>query len=480
MSPLLLLVLVPLVTGMYQQPRLNMIQRQACYYVPFSKQLTCQCTGEDTNTFLNLRLMFFIKEKGQEVRSVMIESCLNLLIELDLTGVNPTKIPFKFKNCGQISFDSIKFDPRFAGSQLLGMDFETVNSVMLEGVTVEEAVQITTTKVKELIIHQSNFTHLPLPGLTISQTDKLSVTESIFTRISPGSISVKSAKEVVVVNNQFNINAIQVVKSNEGSSLYISCNRLLGVPGSPECVPTSTSQRPTVSMVQTTSPPTTTVTTSNPPTFTTNAVLSDAHSNAVSLELLIGLVVGVGILLILLFLVVVFLCCKRKKKDRKQSGQVELVQEKVDIITEKDGDKSFVESSGDRHEKDEEKDSLLMPESPEEEPEHLVEASKPRFSSPIWLDEIHNNKIFNKQRSIINTDNLLNTPNRPDRPFPVRSISEIIEPDSESEDEGAGMIVEEQKNKVHEVNLGENDNILKNMNIDNGNKNKILVPETDF
>ena len=68
MSPLLLLVLVPLVSGMYQQPRLNMIQRQACYYVPFSKQLTCQCTGEDTNTFLNLRLMFFIKEKGQEVR----------------------------------------------------------------------------------------------------------------------------------------------------------------------------------------------------------------------------------------------------------------------------------------------------------------------------------------------------------------------------------------------------------------------------
>ena len=93
-------------------------------------------------------------------------------------------------------------------------------------------------KVKELIIHQSNFTHLPLPGLTISQTDKLSITDSLFTRISPGSISVKSAKEVVVVNNQFNINAIQVVKTNEGSSLYISCNRLLGVPGSPECVQT--------------------------------------------------------------------------------------------------------------------------------------------------------------------------------------------------------------------------------------------------
>ena len=46
---------------------------------------------------------------------------------------------------------------------------------------------------------------------------------------------------------------------------------------------------------------------------------------------------------------------------------------------------------------------VLMPETPEEETEHVVETSKPKFSSPIWLDEIHNNKIFNKQRSIINT-----------------------------------------------------------------------------
>ena len=71
MSHLSMLVLLPLVSGMYQPPRVNMIQRQSCYYVPYSKQLTCQCTGEDTNTntFLNIRLMFFIKEKGQEVRN---------------------------------------------------------------------------------------------------------------------------------------------------------------------------------------------------------------------------------------------------------------------------------------------------------------------------------------------------------------------------------------------------------------------------
>ena len=73
---------------------------------------------------------------------MIIESCLNLLLELDLTGVNPTHIPFKFKNCGRIGFDSITFDPRFAGSQLVSLEFETVNSVVLEGVEIQEAVQV--------------------------------------------------------------------------------------------------------------------------------------------------------------------------------------------------------------------------------------------------------------------------------------------------------------------------------------------------
>ena len=51
------------------------------------------------------------------------------------------------------------------------------------------------------------------------------VQDNYFHRISAGSITVKSAKEVEVINNQFSLNAIQVVRSSEGSRLYISCNR---------------------------------------------------------------------------------------------------------------------------------------------------------------------------------------------------------------------------------------------------------------
>jgi hypothetical protein len=286
-----------------------------------------------------------------------------------------------------------------------------------------------------------------------------------------------------VVNNQFNINAIQVVKTNEGSSLYISCNRLLGVPSSPECVSTSTLQPSPVSMVSTPSTIATTISMSTLPPITTNTILSESHSSEVSLELLIGLVVGVCVLFIVLFFIVMYLCCKRKKKVKSKEKEID--EEKVEIVTEKDADKDSGNNSGDGLEESEEKDSLLMPETPEEEPEHLVEASKPRFSSPIWLDEIHNNKIFNKQRSIINTDNLVNTPNRPDRPFPVRSISEIIEQESESEDDNTGIIVDEQSVEANEVNQRESNNHINKPDIENvTTEEKIVknltVPETDF
>jgi len=67
---------------------------------------------------------------------------------------------------------------------------------------------------------------------------------------------------------------------------------------------------------------------------------------------------------------------------------------------------------------------------------------RPRFSPPVWLSEIEDNKVFNKQKNMNNNpaevmkqaptvhDNT-DTPNRPGRPFPVRSISEIIDDDFE-------------------------------------------------
>ena len=95
----------------------------------------------------------------------------------------------------------------------------------------------------------------------------------------------------------------------------------------------------------------------------------------------------------------------------------------------------------------------------------MIPAPRPKFSSPIWIEEIQRNKIFNKQRSVCNDKNndipladddepqipLTNgaifltepphcngnagdvTPRRTRVRFPVRSISEILEFEDDDE-----------------------------------------------
>ena len=62
-----LVAFLGVVRGDYRVARVQMIQRQSCYYEPHNKMLTCRCTNYETITFLELKLMFFMKEKGQQV-----------------------------------------------------------------------------------------------------------------------------------------------------------------------------------------------------------------------------------------------------------------------------------------------------------------------------------------------------------------------------------------------------------------------------
>jgi hypothetical protein len=100
----------------------------------------------------------------------------------------------------------------------------------------------------------------------------------------------------------------------------------------------------------------------------------------------------------------------------------------------------------------------------------VISAVKPKFSSPIWIEEIQRNKIFNKQKSVCNDNDagdnelplpLTNgaiflteppringdvnaggsgdvTPRRTRVRFPVRSISEILEFEDDEEPPAAG------------------------------------------
>ena len=108
MTLLLLMVMAAEARLPYSVPRVNMIQRRSCYYTPFTKELTCRCTDTETNTFLKLRLMFFIKEKGQEVGRYTIymqtfhrqrrttKLCRSIVVVAAIVGVT---LAYIFRNC---------------------------------------------------------------------------------------------------------------------------------------------------------------------------------------------------------------------------------------------------------------------------------------------------------------------------------------------------------------------------------------------
>lgn len=437
-------LLLPLVTCLYQSPRTTLVQQQVCYFQPFSKELVCRCPegGEGGRHGLRLELRVFIRDQGQEVQSVLVESCPDLVLSLNLTQINPTNIPIKIKNGGSLKIEQVIFDPAFSGHQKLALQLKTVTNFIMEDVEIDEAIQISAIKVKQLLLSGSTFSHLPLPGLELQETDKLIIMDSVFTRISPGSVNVGSTKDVVVVNNQFNINAIQVVNHTKGSSLHISCNRLLGEQVNPDCVTISFSTaQPPSSIMTTASPPSPTT---PPPTFVS---AKQSGENMVSVELLVGVVAGVGVVLLLLIILLVLMYCRHRRKKKEDMKEEETIDEvKVAVIETGENSDTDTDSGNDGHEGDgtsegEERRSLLVQASDEEV--NIVEATKPRFSTPIWLDEIHSNKIFNKQRSINTIDPIdgeeqkpvdNETPKRRNQPFPVRSISEIIEDDDDFEE----------------------------------------------
>ena len=77
-----------------------------------------------------------------QVRRVQIKQCEDVMLGLDLTGVNPLDIPISFKNCGKVSFSYINFDQQFSGGQILKLEIDTVTSLALEGLDVTDALQV--------------------------------------------------------------------------------------------------------------------------------------------------------------------------------------------------------------------------------------------------------------------------------------------------------------------------------------------------
>ncbi|TRY69502.1 hypothetical protein TCAL_14241 [Tigriopus californicus] len=335
--------LVLLVPGSMASPRIDFPEQrhdlvklspqESCYYQGYNKKLICVCNSTDTSAYLHLRMKYYEFSEGNEIQEVRIQQCKELLVRLDLRGVDATKAPIHFR-------------------------------------------------------------------FQISRAKLLDIRDSTFLRVSKESIVVEKTTKVIVLMNEMTINALMVVTATDGSYLMISCNRLRGQPVSPECSKSTTTTTTTTSTL----PP--------PPALLDNqenlrkgeSIKSGDHDHEHSiLPQLLGGVLG-GIILILL--IVIFFICFMKRKRRNPPETVTDNGTKPDVV-EVEMDKDSGKPPTDSPEPPKESDSLLEPPVPVQEgDEDDDDEDKPRFSAPIWLDEIHKNKIFNRQKSLLSHEGL--------------------------------------------------------------------------
>ena len=148
------------------------------------------------------------------------------------------------------------------------------------------------------------------------------------------SIKLEKTKYITVQNNQFNLNAVEVISHRDGSSVLISCNRILGDFIKPECITTTSTT--TVSTSTTTRTTTTTMATTTT-TSTTRAVVDveTAESNTAIFVILIILLSLVLIIVSGLVAAVCFLKWNKIKKEFfKVTSQAPLIEEKEKEETE--------------------------------------------------------------------------------------------------------------------------------------------------
>ena len=135
-------------------------------------------------------------------------------------------------------------------------------------------------------------------------------------QVYPMSIMLEKTKYVEVRNNQFSMNAIQVISYKDGSSVLISCNRLLGDFIKPECIPTTTTTTTTTTPTTTTTTPSTTSTTS-PRTSTTKLIVVEKEVEA-NTGVVIILVILLSLLLIIISGLIAAVCFLKWNKIKKE------------------------------------------------------------------------------------------------------------------------------------------------------------------
>ena len=171
----------------------------------------------------------------------------------------------------------------------------------------------------------STFSHLPSSSVVVESSSRVIIRDCIFLRMVPSSVTVRKTKQVEVLNNEMSLNAIKAVSTSDGSHLVISCNRLLGDPVAPECLPTTTISTSSVSV--TLMPQLTSSSALRSPKAQgphhhpqTRHEATDIHLvSGVTMETLIGVISGALVILTVLVIIIVSLVVRKHNYLKKLS-----------------------------------------------------------------------------------------------------------------------------------------------------------------
>ena len=255
----------------------------------------------------------------------------------------------------------------------------------------------------------STFSHLPSSSVVVESSSRVIIRDCIFLRMVPSSVTVRKTKQVEVLNNEMSLNAIKAVSTSDGSHLVISCNRLLGDPVAPECLPTTTMRTSTMSVTMiphlTSSSALLSPQAPGPhPHPQTRHEATDIHLvSGVTMETLIGVISGALVILTVLVIIIVSLVVRKHNYLKKLSRSDDYILHSEEQIL-----APAIPPPP------------PLPPSPLYNPEDFKPGVRagPGMSSlhhPVWLlDEIQANPLFSKQKYRNEED---------EEAIPLRSIS---------------------------------------------------------
>jgi len=294
-------------------------QHSSCSYQPDMSSMLCKCKDhEDGDKIVNLDKDILTRD------NVTIESCASLSLSMDLSGVTTATISILVKNCGNVEIVNIKQDPASHGLQVVDIQLQNLDTFTMQDLHIEDEIMISSWNVSEVFLYQNVFSSLPANGLRMETADKVSIIDCVFNNTAPGSISVDTVKEVKIVNNQFSIDAIEVMVMRDSHNLYISCNRIIGEPVNVECAKISSAMQ-SVSL-KSFSPD------SIMPSYASSASMDvkSEKQNSTIMDILLWVLVTLG--LIIVALVIICFCCRRRHKEKVGDVEIEF---KDQVETEK-------------------------------------------------------------------------------------------------------------------------------------------------